>query len=194
MTEPWYNSEAVRAVLNSLSPSDVTINEHNDSFIWSLEGDDRFEDLRRHQYEEISLSAGVTFHGDMTKEQHRRWMEAAASVPTIQDALNSRFGDPNVFKPLSVDDARKFWDAVQMTDVSVNVYDDSAVEPSQQSSNVARVDYFPKNQILSVLFKGGRLYEYFDVPLVEVDGLRAAKSKGGYIYSHIRDHYKVTEI
>ena len=62
------------------------------------------------------------------------------------------------------------------------------------SSNLASVGYDPAKQILEIEFNHGGIYQYFDVPLDEYDGLMAADSHGSYFYHNIRDVYDYVKI
>lgn len=57
------------------------------------------------------------------------------------------------------------------------------------STNVMSVGYYPVKQILEVEFIGGRIYQYFDVPIDDFIGLINAPSKGEYINDWIKDSY-----
>lgn len=74
----------------------------------------------------------------------------------------------------------------------MNIYDDNTAE--KKSSNISRVDYDPENKTLDVVFKGGREYRYSDVPKDIITGMQAASSIGGFVYSSVRDHFKVEEL
>ncbi len=72
------------------------------------------------------------------------------------------------------------------------VYDDkTALKPS---SNVSFISYEEDTSALTVTFKDGRMYQYYDVPREVVLGFYEDKSVGGYIYSTIRDQYKYEEL
>jgi len=62
------------------------------------------------------------------------------------------------------------------------------------SSNLASVGYDPANQILEIEFNHGGIYQYFDVPVEEYEGLMAADSHGSYFYHNIRDVYNYEKI
>ena len=57
------------------------------------------------------------------------------------------------------------------------------------SSNLEAVGYDSPSATLAVRFKGGRTYQYFDVPERIYDDLRAAESKGGYLNRAIKGMY-----
>lgn len=58
------------------------------------------------------------------------------------------------------------------------------------SSNLIAVGYDEQNSILRVEFKGGLIYEYYDVPLHVYQGLMSAASHGEYMNSSIRSSYR----
>ena len=62
------------------------------------------------------------------------------------------------------------------------------------STVIRRFDYRPELRELEILFTTGRRYVYSDVPAREVEGLRAASSRGRYFNRHIRDHYSYREL
>ncbi len=63
------------------------------------------------------------------------------------------------------------------------------------SSNLASVGYDPNSQVLEIEFNTGRVYQYFDVPQQEYDGLMNANSHGSYFYHNIRNGgYRYTRI
>ena len=49
------------------------------------------------------------------------------------------------------------------------------------STNIAGFGYDPDNQVLTVEFKRGASYNYYDVPALIFEGMQAADSKGGYL-------------
>ena len=61
---------------------------------------------------------------------------------------------------------------------------------SPESSNVARFGYDGQTSVLSVEFKNGSIYNYFDVPEVIFDGMRHASSKGQYLAQSIKGAYR----
>lgn len=58
------------------------------------------------------------------------------------------------------------------------------------SSNIARIRYQETSLTLEIEFHGGRVYQYFDVPLHVFDGLKNADSKGKYFHQSIRGHFR----
>lgn len=62
------------------------------------------------------------------------------------------------------------------------------------SSNVAAIGYDPENAVLRIQFKPANLYEYYDVPQFEYDGLMGAESKGQYGHQNIYKKYRQTKI
>lgn len=57
------------------------------------------------------------------------------------------------------------------------------------SSVIRQFDYDEAEQRLDVEFVSGKLYSYLGVPRREVEGMRAAGSKGSYFNWRIRDLY-----
>lgn len=59
-----------------------------------------------------------------------------------------------------------------------------------ESSNIARFTYDDNNYVLSVEFKSGGLYKYFDVPPNVFEQMRAAQSQGQYLAQQIKGSYR----
>src|SRR5208337_4771648 len=57
------------------------------------------------------------------------------------------------------------------------------------SSNIESVGYNSNRFYLEIKFLSGSIYRYFDVPEEEWEGIKSAKSKGKYLWQHIKDHY-----
>lgn len=107
----WVRGSVAKSILSSINPEDVTLSVHDGMLIWDMEGDDRIEELRRVQAREIDDLSGISMTPRMSSHQHQRWMAFAAEVPTIQDALNTRFGNPNIlFKGLMFPQAKHRWE------------------------------------------------------------------------------------
>jgi hypothetical protein len=62
------------------------------------------------------------------------------------------------------------------------------------SSNIAEVGYDPSSRTLEVLFNTGAVYQYFDVPQQIYNELMQASSKGGFINSNVKGHYRYARI
>jgi hypothetical protein len=58
------------------------------------------------------------------------------------------------------------------------------------SSNVVSIGYDEPSSVLQVEFKGGLVYEYFDVPASVHCDLMGAGSHGSFLNSHIRGRYR----
>jgi hypothetical protein len=57
------------------------------------------------------------------------------------------------------------------------------------SSNIAEIGYDPESQTLEILFHGGRLYRYYNVPQFHFERLIEAASVGGYFNAEIRGQF-----
>ncbi|WP_163336038.1 KTSC domain-containing protein [Desulfopila sp. IMCC35008] len=57
-----------------------------------------------------------------------------------------------------------------------------------ESSNVAGFCY--EAQVLTVEFNSGSRYDYYDVPEHVFEGMKQAESKGRYLNSEIKGHYR----
>jgi hypothetical protein len=62
------------------------------------------------------------------------------------------------------------------------------------SSNVTSVGYDPGTATLEVEFHDGSVYQYFDLPAHEADGLVSASSVGGYLAAHIKGVYRYAKV
>jgi hypothetical protein len=63
-----------------------------------------------------------------------------------------------------------------------------------RSTNIAEVGYDPLENRLEIRFRGGRTYEYLNVPLHVFEGLLHASSKGSYFYRRIRGRYPTRRV
>ena len=63
-----------------------------------------------------------------------------------------------------------------------------------QSSNLAAVGYNPFAAVLTIVFHGGRVYQYFNVSPSEYIGLMNAGSYGKYFHAYIKDRYSYRRI
>lgn len=58
------------------------------------------------------------------------------------------------------------------------------------SSNIARFRYEAKGHVLTVEFKNGGTYNYYDVPQPVYEQMNAALSKGGFLAQNIKGVYR----
>ncbi len=63
-----------------------------------------------------------------------------------------------------------------------------------ESSNIARFGYDEGSSTLSIEFKKGGTYEYFDVPQSVYEGMQAATSKGQYFAAQIKGVFRYTRV
>lgn len=59
-----------------------------------------------------------------------------------------------------------------------------------QSSNIARFAYDASTQVLTVEFKTGGTYNYFDIPEVIFEQMTSASSKGQFLAQQIKGRYR----
>ncbi|MGE4284759.1 MAG: DUF87 domain-containing protein [Clostridia bacterium] len=78
---------------------------------------------------------------------------------------------------------------IQSKEILMNNWTDTP-----QSSNVARFNYDNQSQTLTVEFKNGGMYNYFDVPEHIYDGLKNAASVGKYLNSHVKRSYRYSRL
>lgn len=62
------------------------------------------------------------------------------------------------------------------------------------SSNVLEVGYDPQTSTLEVMFHGGNVYQYFDVPEHHYHGLISADSVGGYLNNNIKGVFRYARL
>lgn len=65
---------------------------------------------------------------------------------------------------------------------------------SVRSTNIRSVGYDAGSETLEVEFTSGSIYQYFDVPETEYEGLMSAASKGRYLNQNIKDRYRYTQV
>lgn len=61
---------------------------------------------------------------------------------------------------------------------------------TQESSNVARFRYDETSQTLTVEFKNGSMYDYFDVPVSVYESMKSDPSKGRFLAQEIKGNYR----
>lgn len=62
------------------------------------------------------------------------------------------------------------------------------------SSNLAEVGYDPQYATLEVMFKDGKVYQYFDVPLNVYEDMIASDSVGRFFTVHVRGIYRFARV
>ena len=58
------------------------------------------------------------------------------------------------------------------------------------SSNIARYRYDENGHVLTVEFKNGSTYNYYDVPQMVFEQMKAASSKGEFLARNIKGAYR----
>ncbi|WP_339828957.1 KTSC domain-containing protein [uncultured Parvibaculum sp.] len=66
--------------------------------------------------------------------------------------------------------------------------------PSFTSSNIALIRYDNEQATLEVGFHNGGTYHYYDVPSQVADELERAESKGSFLASSIKGHYRYSKV
>lgn len=61
------------------------------------------------------------------------------------------------------------------------------------SSNIAFIRYDNEQSILEVRFHNGGTYQYYDVPSQVADDFERAESKGSFLASSIKGHYRYSK-
>ena len=62
------------------------------------------------------------------------------------------------------------------------------------SSNIARYKFEAAAHVLTVEFKSGGTYNYYDVPQHVFEQMKAAQSKGGFLAQNIKGAYRYARI
>lgn len=63
-----------------------------------------------------------------------------------------------------------------------------------KSRDIALVGYDPATSTLEVVFRGGGVYRYRDVPETVYHGLMSAPSHGTYFQKHIKNHFVYVKV
>ena len=63
-----------------------------------------------------------------------------------------------------------------------------------ESSNIAGFGYTKERQMLTVEFKNGGRYNYFDIPEHLVSQMKAASSKGQFLAQNIKGRYRYARV
>ena len=58
------------------------------------------------------------------------------------------------------------------------------------SSNITRFGYDKRSNVLSIEFKKGGSYQYFDVPEAVFDAMKSADSKGQYFAQKVKGVFR----
>ena len=62
------------------------------------------------------------------------------------------------------------------------------------SSTLLRIRYDEKTSTLEIEFKGGRVYQYFDVPKPIFEALLQAGSKGEFFHGQIKGQFRYARV
>jgi len=62
------------------------------------------------------------------------------------------------------------------------------------STNLSRIRYDKNTNTLEIEFHGGRVYQYFDVPIQVFEELKIADSHGKYFNQQIKGHYRYARV
>jgi hypothetical protein len=62
------------------------------------------------------------------------------------------------------------------------------------SSNIASIRYDDERAILEVVFLNGGTYQYYDVPSHVAQEFESAASKGTFLASTIKGHYRYSRV
>lgn len=62
------------------------------------------------------------------------------------------------------------------------------------SSNLRSVGYDPETRVLEIEFNSGGIFQYYNVPQKEYDGLMNAGSHGKYFQAYIKKAYQYRKV
>lgn len=62
------------------------------------------------------------------------------------------------------------------------------------SSTISRMAYDETRKVLSVEFKNGSRYEYYDLPINVFQQMKAASSKGQFLSANIKGRYRYARV
>jgi hypothetical protein len=62
------------------------------------------------------------------------------------------------------------------------------------SSTISRVRYDERTLTLEIEFIGGRVYQYFDVPPQIYQSFISADSKGRFLHSQLKGHFRYVRV
>lgn len=65
----------------------------------------------------------------------------------------------------------------------------ATVTSGKSGSHVEAIKYDDETKSLIITFRGGRQYQYSDVPKDLADGLHQSPSKGSFIHSYIKNKF-----
>lgn len=63
-----------------------------------------------------------------------------------------------------------------------------------ESSNIARFDFDDRAGVLTVEFKNGGRYKYYDVPVAVFEGMKTASSKGQFLAQNVKGAYRYAKV
>jgi hypothetical protein len=66
--------------------------------------------------------------------------------------------------------------------------------PAFESSNIRSARYDEDAQVLEITFLNGSVYEYYDVSAAVAEGFEQADSKGAYLATRIKGHYRYSRV
>ena len=62
------------------------------------------------------------------------------------------------------------------------------------SSTISRMAYTAERKVLTVEFKSGTRYEYFDVPPVVFEEMKGSASKGQYLAANVKGRFRYSRV
>lgn len=65
---------------------------------------------------------------------------------------------------------------------------------SVDSSTISRMAYDENRRVLTIEFKNGSRYEYYDIPAASFQAMRTAGSKGQYLAANIKGRFRYARV
>lgn len=66
--------------------------------------------------------------------------------------------------------------------------------PAFTSSNLASIKYEDEQLVLEIVFQNGGTYQYYDVPSQVAEEFERADSKGSFLASRIKGHFRYSKV
>lgn len=83
---------------------------------------------------------------------------------------------------------------MQDDDMSVAHIDIVPKPEEVESSMLGNISYDETTCKMSITYRNGSSYDYFDVEKAIFNGLKDAKSKGKFFHKHVKSHYRCKQV
>ncbi|MHA2279944.1 MAG: KTSC domain-containing protein [Promethearchaeota archaeon] len=84
--------------------------------------------------------------------------------------------------------------AIQNDNMTIAHVDVVPKQEQVESSMLGNISYDETTHKMSITFKHGSRYDYFDVEKAIYHGLRDAPSKGKFFHKHVKSHYRCKQV